>query len=96
MTTISKSPNEMLAKIRTMYSPHLHLWMKQQFLDACSHGDYVIHNLLNELNTFYNLKNSDKLILTNNSDYLKYINYIYDFYMEDYLTDKDPNEWWAD
>ena len=96
MTAISISPNEMLATIRTMYSSHLHLWMKHQFLDACSPGDYVIHNLLNELNTFYNLKNVDKLILTNNSDYLKYINYIYNFYMEDYLTDKEPNEWWAD
>lgn len=46
----------MFTVIMSVYSKHLHQWMKIQFSDVYSSGDKVIRDILDDLNDFYNKK----------------------------------------
>ena len=81
----------MLEIIKEKMTPELYSWMKRQFSNVCSNGDVCINNLLDDMNEVYCLKN--KFVITAEP---KYIDYIYDAYINLYCNNKDPNPWWAD
>ena len=82
---------QMLDIIKNKFTNELYLWMKRQFSDVCSYGDVSINNILDDLNSVYNIKNKKELSVE-----LKYIDYIYDAYINMYLLNKDPDPFWAD
>jgi hypothetical protein len=74
--------------ITKKFTEELYEWMKIEFSDVCSHGDVCINKLLDDLNTVYNIKNKIEI-----SSDIKYINYIYNTYINNYLQGKKPDPW---
>jgi hypothetical protein len=66
----------------------LYDWMKRQFSDVCSSGDVVINELLDELK--FNKEIQIK------EEWMNYIIYVYNIYIENYLNGEDPDPFWAD
>ena len=76
--------------IKKNFNSRLYNWMKIQFSDFCTSGDGDVNNLLEDLNRVYCLKTQSECNVEP-----KYINYIYDFYVDDYIKGHEPNPFWA-
>jgi hypothetical protein len=82
---------EMFDIIKTNFTNELYEWMKIEFSDKCSNGDLCINELLDDLNSMYNIKNKVEIPID-----IKFINYIYDRYINNYLKGENPDPFWAD
>ena len=68
-----ESKTYMFDVIKNNFTDELYKWMKIEFSDVCSNGDVCINELLDEINSVYNIKNKIEMSID-----IEFINYIYD------------------
>jgi hypothetical protein len=75
--------SEMFEIIKKNFTDDLYKWMKIEFSDICSCGDIYINELLDNLNSVYNIKDNTELIC--DPKYIYYIDHIYGAYINNYI-----------
>lgn len=89
--------HELYKKLYYYFDMDLYEWMRVYYCDICSWGDVIINKILKEMKHAY----LDGLIYISQSKYFDnnytyYISHILGTFFDDYVSEKDPDPYWAD